>query len=402
MINKKSAVKFTAVLLILAAFFTACKSMPAAKGGIKMQKGMELAAWEGEWVSLDVVSEDASLQPVYKDVADKMANYTLEGFKSAVSAMYETPVVKAKFDGTNTVVFTVLDADNNKKEISCEYAYKGTAPVPGYDGYYWYTFEAVKDVRGLSKAKYMVLFPPHKDSEDGMLHWHGRFGGRSIDALAKAADFWWPTYVMASMPKEELLQNAKNSLQAIPQFLAKSPFEAYAKEGKWINSSLIYDNTSAEVAAVYAKLIKEFAGKNPKGGDFTRADIVMEMKKVYGTGEDFSYLEFDTKDGKNELVVYKDDKEIFRSGYKRSANTDKGSLTVTADNKNAGKFAMISMTGSHGDPAHFHLWYGANEKDYANVQGRPTCVPVNAPNARIAVRVENTCRRTLKALTEKK
>lgn len=90
---------------------------------------------------------------------------------------------------------------------------------------------------------------------------------------------WWPTYVSASMTKEELVKNFKDTIGAVAGMFPKSPFEPYAKEGKWMNSSLIYDNTSAEVNAAYNKIIKEFAGKNPKGGDFTKAEIIAEMKK---------------------------------------------------------------------------------------------------------------------------
>ena len=133
-------------------------------------------------------------------------------------------------------------------------------PVIGYDGYYWETFEAVKNVRGLTMAKYIICFPPHQDSEGGLLHWHVRTGGSGIDALVKADPMWWPTYVSASMTKEELVKNFKDTIGAVAGMFPKSPFEPYAKEGKWMNSSLIYDNTSVEVNAAYNKIIKEFAG----------------------------------------------------------------------------------------------------------------------------------------------
>ena len=61
MINKKIGAKIVLALGAFALFFTACKSMPAAQGGMKMKKGMELAAWEGEWVSADSVKNDPSL-----------------------------------------------------------------------------------------------------------------------------------------------------------------------------------------------------------------------------------------------------------------------------------------------------------------------------------------------------
>lgn len=161
MVNKNFGPKLVLVLMVLAVVFTACKSMPNTIGGMKIEPGKELATWKGEWVSLDSAKNDPSLNPAYKEAAAKMENYTVEGFKLAVEGMYKTSFSKIKFDGTNTVVFTVKDADGKEKEISSEYVYKGKVPVIGYDGYYWETFEAVKNVRGLTMAKYIICFPPH-------------------------------------------------------------------------------------------------------------------------------------------------------------------------------------------------------------------------------------------------
>ena len=403
MSNKNFGAKLVLVLMVLAVIFTACKSMPDTIGGMKIEAGKELAAWKGEWVSLDSAKNDPSLNPVYKEAAAKMENYTVEGFKLTVEGMYKTSFSKIKFDGTNTVVFTVKDADGKEKEISSEYVYKGKVPVIGYDGYYWETFEAVKNVRGLTMAKYIICFPPHRDSEDGLLHWHVRAGGSSIDALVKADPMWWPTYVSASMTKEELVKNFKDTIGAVAGMFPKAPFDPYAKEGKWMNSSLIYDNTSAEVNAAYDKIIKEFAGKNPKGGDFTKAEIIAEMKKAYGTTDLYTHIEFVTEDGKNEFVVYKDGKEIHRAAYKRTAeNASKpGLLAVVTDKKDAGMFKTISFTNPGGSPLHFHFWYGMNDADFSKIKGKPTCLPANLSNEMIAKRVENTCRKILKGIVEK-
>lgn len=390
-IGAKVALSLLAVMMI----FTACESTPDTVAG-----GNELAPWKGEWITSDYYKNDPSLEAVYKETADSMPFYTVEGLKEGYTEMYAAPVVKAKFDGSNTVKFTVRDGNDKEVELEGTYVYKGKVEDKQYPGNFWETFELAKDVRGLSGAKYMIAFPPHGHGEGAPLHWHARFGKSSITALLNASN--WPTYYPAAMTKEDLLKGTATSLKYIP----KTPFSGYTEYKKWINSSLIYDNTSAEVQAVYTKLIAEFKGKNPKGGDFTKDEIIAEMKKVYGTGEDFSYIEFIVSSKKNEaevneLVVYKGDKEVFRSPYKRVASTIKpGLLTVTAEKKGAGKFTVICFTGAHGDPAHCHLWYGANAEEASALQFKPTVVPAALSNEKIAARVESSCRKILSGLVK--
>lgn len=49
--------------------------------------------------------------------AEKMPYYTEDGLKAAVSSMFATPFVKIKFDGSNTVLFTVMDKDGNENKF---------------------------------------------------------------------------------------------------------------------------------------------------------------------------------------------------------------------------------------------------------------------------------------------
>lgn len=407
MSNKKIGAKIALILIAVAVAFTACKSMPEAVKSAKAEvekliPGKELAAWKGEWVSVDVVKNDPSLKELYKEAASKNSNYTQEGIKDAIEGRRKTPFARVKFDGTNKISFTVIDADGKQKEIVAEYKYLGKVPMPGYEGSFWETFEAVKNVRGLTMAKYMICTHPHSH-DGGQVHWHVRFGGTNIDTLVKKADpSYWPTYVDGSTSNEKLLENFKKSIESSAAKLP-APFAVYAKEGKWMNSSLIYDNTSAEVNAAYDKIIKEFAGKNPKGGDFTKAEIIAEMKKAYGTTELYTHIEFVTENGKNEFVMYKDGKEIYRAAYKRVAeNAAKpGLLAVKTDKKDAGMFKTISLTSAGGSPAHFHFWYGMTDADFAKIKEKPTCIPANLSNEMIAKRVEGSCRKILSGLIQK-
>lgn len=396
MFKRNFGAKIAFFLLAVIMVFTACQSTPKTIA----DGGNELAPWKGEWITSDYYKNDSSLESVYKETADAMPFYTVDGLKEAFTEMYATPIVKAKFDGTNTVKFTILDENNKEVEVKGTYIYKGKVEDKEYPGNFWETFELAKDVRGLSGAKYMIAFPPHGHGEDAPLHWHARFGKSSIDALVNASN--WPTYYSARMTKDWFLKETSTSLKYIP----KTPFIGYTGFKKWMNSSSIYDNKSEAVQAAYKKIIAEFKGKNPKGGDFTREEIIAEMKKVYGTDEDFSYIEFIASAKKNEaavneLVFYKGNKEVFRSSYTRVASTIKpGRLTVMADKKGAGKFALICFTSVHGNPAHCHFWYGATAEEAKAVKFTPTVISADLSDAEIAARVESSCRRVLGGLVK--
>lgn len=397
MLNKKANAKLAFILMILAVMFTACKSIPPIK------TGMEFMPWKGEWVSSDVVKDEKVFDMTYKMIAENMSYYTADGLKAATEDMYKTPIIKAKFDGTNTVIFTIKNKEGKEIEKACEYKYLGQKEDGEYKGLFWETFEAVTEDRALADVKYFIALRPEKHGDDGLQHWHTRFGRRGIENLLGKASYW-PTYYPASTPREELLKAFEGSIKAMPNYTPKEPFASYAAHGKWMNSPLVYENTSKEVEAVYAKLIKEYAGKNPKGGDFTKEEIISLMQKGNETLNDFTHLEFVTKDGKNELIVYKNDKEIFRSNYVRIAtNKEKPYMTMMAEKKDAGKFGLISFVVVHGAPNyHFHLWYGANDKELEALKGTPTCFKVDIPNGIRAESIEKSCRDRLNSVIEGK
>lgn len=404
MLAKKHIKYGAAVLLLCAVVLGGCKSTSSATKTakpMKLEAGKELAAWKGEWQSYSAITGASQLNDVYKKEAENLQYYTEDGLKAITAKMLASPVVRAVFDGSNTVMFTVLDADGNEKQVSCEYRYVGDAPVAGAEqaGLAWQTFEAVKVDHSLSQMQYLIVFPPHQDSPDDIMHWHARFGAKDIKSLVEDR-LWWPTFVDGSFTKEALIKQLIPEIEMIAQkMLPKESFAAYT--GKWINSSLIYDDQRPAVQKVYDQLIKEFSGKKD-GSDFTKADIIAMMKKTYGTASDFTHLEFITTENKNELVVWKDKVEVSRVTYKRDGDNKLRATanSFTADDQSkAGKFAYVSMTTPHGKPAHMHVWHGMKPSDIDKV-GKPTCIPVDSPEEEVASRVEYTCRRALKEATK--
>ncbi|MGP1529380.1 MAG: ZinT/AdcA family metal-binding protein [Treponema sp.] len=407
MSNKTKGAKFALSIMTIAVLCAACVSTPkaqsttAASNDLTIEEGKAFAAWKGEWVSVSSIKADPALEDSYKMAADSMPYYTVDGVKAAVAESYGSPVLKAKFDGTNTAILTVKTKEGKEVEMACEYKYMGKVPMPNNNDYVWETFEAVKDSRELRNAKYFIALAP-RTQESGITYWQGRFSGYSINWLVNG-ETGFPTYLPATTAQADMITYFKGCINEQAKTLPKAPFASYAAHNKWVNRPFVYDDTSKEVADVYDKLIKEFAGKNPTGGDFTKADIITEMKKGDDSTNDFSHMEFITTDGKNELVIYQGDKEIVHASYKRvAASASRPYITMMAD-KNVGKFSLISFVVVHGAPNyHFHLWYGANEEELSQLKGTPTCYKVDVAKNLRADYIEKGCRKVLQALTEKK
>lgn len=391
-LNQK--LNFKRMFLVIAAIFTAASFTQAIA-----DTGKELAPLKGEWVSMTTVMDNSSLDAAYAEAAEKMPNYTAGGVKAVYKEMYASIALKAQFNGTNTVTFTVLNKAGKQEKIKCAYTYKGQIPIPGYEGHFWETFEAVKTVRGLEKAKYFIATLPHQ-GDDGLLHWHARFGAVSIDDLVNADSLWWPTYVKSSTKKNELIETAKKEIVSyVAANAPASPFIHYEKSGEWMNQALAYTSKAPEVEAVYTNLIKEFAGKKPEGGNFTKEEILTEVMKLHADIQDFTHVKFSTKNGVNELIFLKNGKEVFRSNYKRiEANPSKATSMAIVSDKDTDIFKLMSMTKIHGDPMHFHFWYGTNETDFAKFIKAPTCIPAHTPGSKLAEYVEKNCRYVLEKM----
>lgn len=393
-----------AIFVLIA--FISCESTPEAdvtsSASQKVEKEKKpskepiFEAWKGEWQTLQTGLDDASLENVYKDTASKMPNYTVDGLKATVASMYVTGtnIVKVKFDGSSKVIFTAL-TDGAETKIPADYIYIGKKAIPGYDDFYWECFEIAKAVRGLTNAKYLILCKVH-GKDEGMEHFHCRFNGRSIDSAIAGTN--WPTFVSASMKKSEIVKYHSENIANYAKMFPSSPFENFAKQGKWINRRYAYSNTSKEVDAAYQKLIKEYAGKN-NGKNFTKAELVKMLEESFGT-TDFDSVDFDVSNGKNEMKIFKDGKVIFASSYKRVAeNAAKpGMLAVKADKEDAGKYTLISFTEAHGSPLHSHFWYGKTNEDIKALTIKPTIIPAKATNAEIAAHIETAAKRILEDL----
>ena len=374
-----------------------CATVPAA--AVSDTAGAsEIAVMKGSWQPLSRFEDDAVLQDVYAKNADAMPYYSKEGLKAAVHYAVAAPVVKAVFDGSNTVAFTVRAADGSENEVLCEYTFKGTVPMVEDSARKWLTFEAVKPIRGLRELRYVVVTAPHIDEKTGIKSFDARFGRWGIQSLVHGDPLKMTPFVEATLPKDEVIKHFTAVINTVAETkLPKEPLSLY--NGKWVNSVTVCEDPRPAIQNVYTQLIKEFAGKNPKGGDYTKEDIMALVHKAFGTADDFTHLEFVAENGKNEIIVWKGDTEVSRSAYiqdkAHSAHPSYRAFSAT-DPAFKGKLAHFSITIPHAVPPHMHLWYGTSIEEAAKMKSAPTCIRADVSEEKMVQHVLDSCRSFLK------
>lgn len=164
MTSKKYLQAAVGAALLSVCLFAGCASVPATAVS-DTAAASELAVMKGSWQPLSRFEDDAVLQDVYAKNAAAMPYYSEGGLKAAVHYAVAAPVIKAVFDGSNTVAFTVRTADGSEKEVLCEYTFKGTRPMVEDSTRNWLTFEAVKPIQELKNLRYFVVTAPQVDKK---------------------------------------------------------------------------------------------------------------------------------------------------------------------------------------------------------------------------------------------
>lgn len=374
-----------------------CVTVPAA--AVSDSAGASgIAVMKGSWQPLSRFEDDAVLQEVYAKNAAAMPFYNEDGLKAAVHYAAAAPVVKVVFDGSNTVAFTVRADDGSENEVLCEYIFKGTVPMAEDASRKWLTFEAVKSIRGLRDMRYLVVTAPQVDKKTGIKSFDARFGRWGIQSLVHGDPLKMTPFVEAKLSKDEVIKHFTAVINTLAEKkLPKEPLALY--NGKWVNSVTVCEDPRPAIQNVYTQLIKEFAGQNPKGGDYTKEDIMALVYKAFGTADDFTHIEFVAENGKNEIIVWKGNTEVSRSAYiqdkAHSAHAAYRAFSA-ADPAFKGKLAHFSITIPHAVPPHMHFWYGKSVEEAAEMKTSPTCIRADVSEEEMVQHVLDSCRSFLK------
>ncbi|MFC2615402.1 MAG: hemin-binding protein B, partial [Treponema sp.] len=105
MTSKKCLQAAIGAALLSVCLLAGCVSVPTTAVS-DTAAASELAVMKGSWQPLSRFEDDAVLQDVYAKNAAAMPYYSEGGLKAAVHYAVAAPVIKAVFDGSNTVAFT--------------------------------------------------------------------------------------------------------------------------------------------------------------------------------------------------------------------------------------------------------------------------------------------------------
>jgi Zn/Cd-binding protein ZinT len=163
----------------------------------------ELAAWNGTWNSIHTYYDDAglasTLQAQYEGLSEPQKTAlgitSFDGYKAFITQLAVTDFGSFVVQG-DTITFYVQKTNTKNPPGSgaetVTYTYKGIRKVAWQgDEADFYAFEGDK----AGDHKYLIFEEAERDTPDGPLHFHIRYGADSVDSLVTGAGMWAPTIV---------------------------------------------------------------------------------------------------------------------------------------------------------------------------------------------------------------
>ena len=194
----------------------------AVKGFVGMLKNVNpLEGWKGTWVNPISFLEDPAMTPVYEAVSKKAAEKGKTYTPEAVKSFFKETMLRSDFAGGAKVEgnsFTFLD-DKGGVKATVSYVFDGIElrkfgeyPIP------WSVFKAGAE----GPYKVLALLPAGKDTPDGFIHFHMRYGDKSAEALLDDATLakWFPTLCEPTTTAEKF---AKDMLEGADEMVGMLP-----------------------------------------------------------------------------------------------------------------------------------------------------------------------------------
>ena len=180
-----------------------------------------LEGWKGTWVNPISFLDDPAMKPVYEAVSKKAAEKGKTYTPEAVKGFFKETMLRSDFAGGAKVEgnsFTFLD-DKGGVKATVSYVFDGIEvrkfgeyPIP------WSVFKAEAE----GPYKYLTLLPKGKDSADGFIHFHMRYGDKSVEALLDDPKLalWFPTLCESTTTAEkfahDMLEGADEMVGMLP------------------------------------------------------------------------------------------------------------------------------------------------------------------------------------------
>jgi Zn/Cd-binding protein ZinT len=204
--KKRHGVLFGFAVLLMAAIFTTA-GCDTGGGG---RDDPELAEWNGTWNRVYDYLDDPGLEATFQATFNELSPEYQAAYGGSWQAVREMTKTLALTDFVSFVVqgdtITFYDRKQTQKSpsgtviVTVTYTYKGVRQV-AWQGETadFYAFEGDKD----GNHKYLIFEEAERDTPDGPLHFHIRYGSESVDKLLET-QMWAPTIVSYATTIAEL------------------------------------------------------------------------------------------------------------------------------------------------------------------------------------------------------
>ncbi len=178
--------------------------------------------WDTTWTSSYAYLDDDVMDNLYSTLAGE-TGYTADQVESGLASMLYTAFSSI----TILDITSILGAQKDTLAVKIDgaatvsYTYEDTVTVSwGEYSFDWYCFTAAD----AGDYEYIIVTAVHQDGEDGMLHFHLRYGSTSFNDLIgnEAYNYWWPTFVRSSLTAEDVAAEYA-AAESVAEFAAMIP-----------------------------------------------------------------------------------------------------------------------------------------------------------------------------------
>lgn len=352
---KKLRILLVVAMMLCAALFVNAQAQ---------DKAVSLADWEGVWNSYAGYLDDAQIAEALEKIAAEKG-ITPEQIKAPAQAMMRCEFAGLVVKGDEASFLDNFESRGGKETARAEYAFvqKQHTKFGEYD-VEWAEFAAK------GEAKYPVILLVNVHEEDGLTHFHLRYGKDVKDLMADEMTAWYPTFVAADTSYDVLITGLRHAGEEMAEQekeeAGAETTDLSAWDGTWNNMGAYLDDRELEDA------FKKLAEKDKVTAE--------EAKAKYAEKRRCDFDGMVIRDGAVTLLDGFEDKggkAVGQAGYAfaetRTSAFGGHELTwhvfkaYQADARYP--VLMLMKVDSKGALTHFHLRYGADADELLKVEG---------------------------------
>lgn len=367
--NTKRLLSLSLVLCTLMALTTSASA--------EQPQPMTLAEWQGTWNSFVGYLEDEGLAQRIQELADKKG-VSAEDIKAGPAKMMASEVGAMHIEGDEISFYNGFIDKNGGLLDKRAYHFVQTHTLKyGNLDFEMHEFQTAAD------ASYPVLLMTDVHEEEGLIHFHLRYG-RDVDSLI-AQNEWFPTYVspatsydqmMAGLAHEDdELEQEDGQPAAAPASIQKNVSLANWA-GAWNNMGAYLDDEPLQPA------FEKLAQKEGKSVEEAKEQYAEKRRCEFdGMVFEDNGIRFLSAFADQPGALVSEGKYAYVETYPVRINDHEIEWHAFKSDDAGVKYPVILLMSVHGDEAltHFHLRYGTHAAELLAIQGwYPTFVKPNA------------------------